>query len=140
MVKCKWNNELDKAAEDIDKLPDHARMFKAVKSLNRKKSENPKMFDADGKFITNIDEIQTVIGFIAVVCLSLLVAVVNCQTEGGTDNSMAATCEQVCDQVCGVCGQILTWTSGYVAAIEPYVETSIEYCLEGCAMGCSFIG
>ncbi|GFS22294.1 hypothetical protein ElyMa_001613500 [Elysia marginata] len=62
MVKCKRNNELDKAAEDIDKLPDHARMFKAVKSLNGKKSENPKIFDADEKFITNIDEIQTVIG------------------------------------------------------------------------------
>ncbi|GFS22056.1 hypothetical protein ElyMa_001607900 [Elysia marginata] len=62
MVKYKRNNELDKAAEDIDKLPDHARMFKTVKSLNRKKSENPKIFDADGKFITNIDEIQTVIG------------------------------------------------------------------------------
>ncbi|GFS01930.1 protein MON2 homolog [Elysia marginata] len=29
-------------------------------TLNRKKSENPKIFDADGKFITNIDEIQTV--------------------------------------------------------------------------------
>ncbi|GFR71723.1 hypothetical protein ElyMa_002100900 [Elysia marginata] len=53
-----WSN----AAEDIDKLPDHARMFKPVKSLNRKKSENPKIFDANGKFITNIDEIQTVIG------------------------------------------------------------------------------
>ncbi|GFR65051.1 hypothetical protein ElyMa_003646300 [Elysia marginata] len=62
MVKCKRNNELDKAAEDIDKLPDHARMFKAVKSLNRKKSENPKIFGADGKFITNTDEIQTVTG------------------------------------------------------------------------------
>ncbi|GFR92558.1 beta-hexosaminidase [Elysia marginata] len=62
MVKCKRNNELDKAAEDIDNLPDHARMFKAVKSLNRKKSETPYIFDADGKFITNIDEIQTVIG------------------------------------------------------------------------------
>ncbi|GFR64599.1 very-long-chain enoyl-CoA reductase [Elysia marginata] len=38
-------------------------MFKAVKSLNRKKSEKPKnIFYADGKFITNIDEIQTVIG------------------------------------------------------------------------------
>ncbi|GFR77850.1 reverse transcriptase (RNA-dependent DNA polymerase) [Elysia marginata] len=62
MVKCKRNNELDKAAEDIDKLPDHARMFKAVKSLNRKKSENPKILHADRKYITNIDEIQTVIG------------------------------------------------------------------------------
>ncbi|GFS17823.1 very-long-chain enoyl-CoA reductase [Elysia marginata] len=63
MVKCKRNNELDKAAEDIDKLPGHARkMFKAVKSLNRKKSENPKIFDADEKFITNVVEIQTVIG------------------------------------------------------------------------------
>ncbi|GFR63909.1 retrovirus-related Pol polyprotein LINE-1 [Elysia marginata] len=37
-------------------------MFKAVKSLNRKKPENPKIFDTDGKFITNIDEIQTVLG------------------------------------------------------------------------------
>ncbi|GFR78316.1 very-long-chain enoyl-CoA reductase [Elysia marginata] len=45
----------------INRLPDYACMFKAVKSLNRKKSENPKIFDADGKFITNIDEIQTVI-------------------------------------------------------------------------------
>ncbi|GFR65205.1 hypothetical protein ElyMa_003650500 [Elysia marginata] len=81
----------------------------------------------------------TMKGFIAVVCLSLLVAVVNCQTEGETDNSMAATCEQVCDQVCDVCGQILTWTSGYVTAIEPYVETTTEYCLEGCAMGCSLL-
>ncbi|GFS06834.1 retrovirus-related Pol polyprotein LINE-1 [Elysia marginata] len=62
MAKCKRNNELDKTAEDVDKSPDHARMFKAVKSLNRKKSENPKIFDADGKFITNIEEIQTVIG------------------------------------------------------------------------------
>ncbi|GFS21685.1 hypothetical protein ElyMa_001599200 [Elysia marginata] len=62
MIKCKRNNEKDKAAEDIDKLPDHARMFKVVKSLNRKKSENPKIFDAVGKFITNIDELQTVIG------------------------------------------------------------------------------
>ncbi|GFR97496.1 RNA-directed DNA polymerase from mobile element jockey-like [Elysia marginata] len=61
MVKCKRINELEKAAEDIDKLPDHARMFKAVKSLSRKKSENPKIFDADGKIITNIEEIQTVI-------------------------------------------------------------------------------
>ncbi|GFS00727.1 very-long-chain enoyl-CoA reductase [Elysia marginata] len=37
-------------------------MFKAVQSLNRKKSENPKIFDADGKFFTNIDEMQTFIG------------------------------------------------------------------------------
>ncbi|GFR75165.1 hypothetical protein ElyMa_000448300 [Elysia marginata] len=36
-------------------------MFKAVKSWKRKKSENPKIFDGDGKLITNIDEIQTVI-------------------------------------------------------------------------------
>ncbi|GFR78091.1 very-long-chain enoyl-CoA reductase [Elysia marginata] len=62
MVKCKRNNKLDKVTADIDKLPDHARMFKAVKSLNRKMSENPKIFDADGKFITNKDEIQTFIG------------------------------------------------------------------------------
>ncbi|GFR88994.1 hypothetical protein ElyMa_004267900 [Elysia marginata] len=51
--KCKRNNEFDKAAEDIDKLPDHACMFKAVKSLTRKKSESPKIYD--------VDEIQTVI-------------------------------------------------------------------------------
>ncbi|GFS00539.1 RNA-directed DNA polymerase from mobile element jockey-like [Elysia marginata] len=61
MVKCKQNKELDKAAEDINKLLDHACMFKAVKSLNKKKSENPKIFDADGNFIPIIDEIQTVI-------------------------------------------------------------------------------
>ncbi|GFS10895.1 RNA-directed DNA polymerase from mobile element jockey-like [Elysia marginata] len=62
MVEFKRNNELDKAAADIDKLPDHACMFKEVKSLNRKKSENPKICDANGKCITNIDEIQTAIG------------------------------------------------------------------------------
>ncbi|GFS25551.1 hypothetical protein ElyMa_003444500 [Elysia marginata] len=62
MVKGKRNNALDKAAEDIIKLPDHANMFKAAKSRNWKKSENPKIFDADGNFITNIYEIQTVIG------------------------------------------------------------------------------
>ncbi|GFR86847.1 hypothetical protein ElyMa_002477400 [Elysia marginata] len=37
-------------------------MFKAVKSLNRKKSINPKIFDANGKFIPHVEEIQTVIG------------------------------------------------------------------------------
>ena len=39
-------------------MPDEAKMFKSVKMLNRKKSENPYIYDSEGKIITNPTEIQ----------------------------------------------------------------------------------
>ena len=39
-------------------MPDEAKMFKSVKMLNRKKFENPYIYDSEGKIITNPTEIQ----------------------------------------------------------------------------------
>ena len=39
-------------------MPDEAKMFKSVKMLNRKKFENPYIYDIEGKIITNPTEIQ----------------------------------------------------------------------------------
>ena len=47
---------------DIDKAIGGAQMFKAVKELNRKPFENPKVFDANKKFITSPNGIAKVIG------------------------------------------------------------------------------
>ena len=38
-------------------MPDEAKMFKSVKMLNRKKFENPYIYDSEGKIITNPTEI-----------------------------------------------------------------------------------
>lgn len=53
--------ELDEKANEINNAPDHAQMFKAVKSLNRKRYENPKIFDEQEKIITSTKQIQQVI-------------------------------------------------------------------------------
>ena len=37
-------------------MPDEAKMFKSVKMLNRKKFENPYIYDSKGKIITNPTE------------------------------------------------------------------------------------
>ncbi|KAK3767104.1 hypothetical protein RRG08_017978 [Elysia crispata] len=75
-------------------------------------------------------------GFTVVVCLSLLIAVVNCQTE----SSVVTTCTQVCTQVCDIWSQIMSFFSGFVEQLEPYVATGQEYCIQGCGMGCGFLG
>ena len=38
-------------------MPDEAKMFKSVKMLNRKKFENPYIYDSEGKIITNPTEV-----------------------------------------------------------------------------------
>ncbi|XP_071943833.1 uncharacterized protein [Antedon mediterranea] len=56
------NKELDQKSLDIDKAIGGAQMFKAVKDLNRKPFENPKVFDANKKFIASPNGIAKVIG------------------------------------------------------------------------------
>ncbi|RUS82208.1 hypothetical protein EGW08_010022, partial [Elysia chlorotica] len=75
-------------------------------------------------------------GFIAAVCLSLLIAVVNCQTE----SSVVATCTQVCTQVCDIWTQIMSFWSGFIEPLAPYVETAGGYCVQGCGLGCGLLG
>ena len=45
--------KIDEAVEEIDKLHDDAKMFGAIKRLNRKKPENQIIHDQEGKSITN---------------------------------------------------------------------------------------
>ncbi|KAK3767102.1 hypothetical protein RRG08_017976 [Elysia crispata] len=75
-------------------------------------------------------------GFTAIVCLSLLIAAVNCQTE----SSVVTICTQVCTQVCDIWSQIMSFFSGFFEQLEPYVATGQEYCIRGCGMGCGFLG
>ena len=57
--KIKENKErqIDEKISDINNMPDEAKMFKSVKMLNRKKFENPYIYDSEGKIITNPTEI-----------------------------------------------------------------------------------
>ena len=47
------NAEIDSKVHEINNLQDNTKMYKAVKSLKRKKFENPFVCDNDGKRITN---------------------------------------------------------------------------------------
>ena len=53
----KRNEEIDEKINEINNTNAAAKMFKAVKSLNRKKFQNPKMHNNEGEFVTNSDEI-----------------------------------------------------------------------------------
>ena len=55
------NKELDGQAEEIEKSADTTMMYKAVRLMNRKKLENPKVQDMNGKFATTPDEILRII-------------------------------------------------------------------------------
>ena len=43
--------EIDEAVREINNLQDEAKMFKAVKALNRKRFENPFVHDKEGKHV-----------------------------------------------------------------------------------------
>ena len=45
----------------MEKAKDATKMFKAVRELSRKKFENPFVHDEEGKKITNLQEIYTII-------------------------------------------------------------------------------
>ncbi|GFS06482.1 RxLR effector candidate protein [Elysia marginata] len=55
------NEHLDKLASNIDKNSSDGGMFQAVKALNRKRYENPKVHDNDGKQVSNPSQIQPII-------------------------------------------------------------------------------
>lgn len=55
------NSYLDKLAEDIDKSTSDGGMFKAVKNFYRKKYDNPKVEDKDGKHIINPDDMHRIV-------------------------------------------------------------------------------
>ncbi|GFS17897.1 LINE-1 reverse transcriptase homolog [Elysia marginata] len=52
---------LDELASNIDKTSSDGGMFQAVKALNRKRFENPKVHDNDGKQVSNPSQIQLII-------------------------------------------------------------------------------
>ena len=56
-IKENKEREIDEKISDINNMPDEAKMFKSVKMLNRKKFENPYIYDNKGKIITNPTEI-----------------------------------------------------------------------------------
>ena len=60
-VEDKRNEELNKIADEINCLPDHAQMFKAIKSLNRNKCNNPSVLDENNQFVKYINEIHKII-------------------------------------------------------------------------------
>ena len=51
------NTELDNKAEEINQAQDSARMFKALKELEHKQYENPKVYDEHQKFLMNPNDI-----------------------------------------------------------------------------------
>ncbi|GFR87168.1 very-long-chain enoyl-CoA reductase [Elysia marginata] len=55
------NEHLDELASNIDKTSSDGGMFQAVKALNRKRFENPKVHDFDGKQVSNPSQIQLII-------------------------------------------------------------------------------
>ncbi|GFS06221.1 LINE-1 retrotransposable element ORF2 protein [Elysia marginata] len=55
------NEHLDELASNIDKTSSDGGMFQAVKALNRKRFENPKVHDNDGKQVSNPSQIQLII-------------------------------------------------------------------------------
>ncbi|GFR72839.1 RNA-directed DNA polymerase from mobile element jockey [Elysia marginata] len=55
------NEHLDELASNIDKTSSDGSMFQAVKALNRKRFENPKVHDNDGKQVSNPSQIQLII-------------------------------------------------------------------------------
>ncbi len=61
-VQEKRNQELDEKAREINSLPDHAQMFKAINTLHRKRYENTKVLDGEQKFVTDPNTIHEVIG------------------------------------------------------------------------------
>ena len=56
-IKENEEREIDEKISDINNMPDEAKMFKSVKMLNRKKFENPYIYDSEGKIIANPNEI-----------------------------------------------------------------------------------
>ena len=58
-IKNNRNKDLDRIANEINCLPDHTKVFKATKLINKKRNENLQIKTNDGKFITNPNEIQT---------------------------------------------------------------------------------
>ncbi|GFR69344.1 endonuclease-reverse transcriptase [Elysia marginata] len=55
------NEHLDELASNIDKTSSDGGIFQAVKALNRKRFENPKVHDNDGKQVSNPRQIQLII-------------------------------------------------------------------------------
>ncbi|GFS27378.1 LINE-1 reverse transcriptase homolog [Elysia marginata] len=55
------NEHSDELASNIDKTSSDGYMFQAVKALNRKRFENPKVHDNDGKQVSNQSQIQLII-------------------------------------------------------------------------------
>ena len=55
------NQELDTQADEIEDKAETTMMYKAVRALNRKKMDNPKVQDDDGKLAATPDEILEII-------------------------------------------------------------------------------
>ena len=53
--------EIDAQVQEIDRMQDHTKIFKAVKMLKRKKFENPFVHDEQGKRITNPEAIYNTV-------------------------------------------------------------------------------
>ena len=60
-VKRIREQEIDEIVEEIEKTKDDARMFKAVKKIDRKPYENPVVHDEDGKSATTPQEIYKIV-------------------------------------------------------------------------------
>ena len=53
--------ELDRMADNIEEFKDNIKMFKALKQMNRKRYETPTVHDANGKMISNPQDVYDAI-------------------------------------------------------------------------------
>ena len=53
--------EIDEIADEIEKVKDDARMFKAMKKVERKPFQNPVVHDSEGKNVTNPQELYEIV-------------------------------------------------------------------------------
>ncbi|KAK3767101.1 hypothetical protein RRG08_017975 [Elysia crispata] len=75
-------------------------------------------------------------GLAATICLSLLIVVVNCQTE----SSVVATCSQMCTQICDIWSNIMSVFSVFFGPLGPFVSVGYSICTSSCGWGCGLLG
>ena len=61
LAKKRKHEEMEKIVENIEKAPDDAKMFQAVKYVHRKTAENSFVHDKDGRCVTNKQSMYAII-------------------------------------------------------------------------------
>ncbi|GFO03298.1 hypothetical protein PoB_002980300 [Plakobranchus ocellatus] len=78
-------------------------------------------------------------GLAAIACLSVLFALVSCQTPAPAGSSISQTCGQVCVQGCDIMNQILSIFSVFLGPVAPFISTGFSVCTQGCGVICGWL-